>query len=101
MSIRQAEQQFLGTEKMQYYDPIIWVASLVAAWIAYQILQALYNISPLHPLHKIPGPKLAAATYLPEFYHDIILGGRYTHAIKAMHDKFGMPVISISWGQAS
>ncbi|KAJ4420525.1 hypothetical protein N0V82_004298 [Gnomoniopsis sp. IMI 355080] len=82
---------------MQSYvpGPILWASALVAAWITYYILQALYNISPLHPLHKIPGPRLAAATYLPEFYHDIILGGRYTHAIKAMHDKYG-PIVRIN-----
>lgn len=59
------------------------------AWLAYHVLKALYNISPFHPLAKIPGPKLAAASYLPEFYHDVILGGRYTHAIKRMHEEYG------------
>lgn len=58
-------------------------------WVAFKILQALYNISPLHPLSKVPGPRLAAATYWPEFYHDVILTGRYTHAIKKMHDEYG------------
>lgn len=62
---------------------------VIGLWIVYKVLQGLYNISPLHPLTKIPGPKLAAATYLPEFYHDVILGGRYTHAIKAMHENYG------------
>lgn len=60
-----------------------------AGWVAIKILQALYNISPLHPLSKVPGPTLAAATYWPEFYHDVILGGRFTHAIKKMHDEYG------------
>jgi hypothetical protein len=62
---------------------------LIVAWPVYHLLKALYNISPLHPLSKIPGPKLAAATYLPEFYHDVVLNGRYTHAIKQMHEKYG------------
>ncbi|KXJ93358.1 cytochrome P450 [Microdochium bolleyi] len=66
-----------------------------AAWLAYHILKALYNISPLHPLSSIPGPKLAGATYLPEFYYDVLLGGRYTRAIKEMHDKYG-PIVRIS-----
>ena len=65
------------------------VATAGACWVAFKILQALYNISPLHPLSKVPGPRLAAATYWPEFYHDVILTGRYTHAIKKMHDKYG------------
>ncbi|KAF4473450.1 cytochrome P450 oxidoreductase, partial [Fusarium agapanthi] len=58
-------------------------------------VRALYNVSPFHPLSKIPGPKLAAATYLPEFYYDVILVGRYTHAIKQMHEKYG-PVVRIN-----
>ena len=65
------------------------ILSLVVLRVGFEILKALYNVSPLHPLHKIPGPKLAAATYIPEFYHDVILGGRYTRAIQQMHEKYG------------
>jgi hypothetical protein len=65
------------------------ILGLGLAWLGYELLKALYNISPFHPLSKIPGPKLAGATYLPEFYHDVILGGRYTHAIKKMHEQYG------------
>jgi cytochrome P450 len=72
-----------------------WIIVAVSTWIAFKFLQALYNISPLHPLSKVPGPKLAAATYLPEFYHDVILFGRYTHAIKEMHEKYG-PIVRIN-----
>ncbi|KAI1047244.1 hypothetical protein LB505_013304 [Fusarium chuoi] len=50
-----------------------WAVGFLSAWLAFKVLQALYNVSPLHPLSKIPGPKLAAATYLPEFYYDVIL----------------------------
>lgn len=66
-----------------------WAVVTVLSWLAFKVLQALYNISPLHPLSGVPGPKLAGATYLPEFYHDVILVGRYTHAIKKMHEKYG------------
>ncbi|KAG9253243.1 cytochrome P450 [Emericellopsis atlantica] len=66
-----------------------------AGWIVFKILQALYNISPLHPLSKVPGPKLTAATYWPEFYHDVILTGRFTHEIKKMHDEYG-PIVRIN-----
>ncbi|KAH7168323.1 cytochrome P450 [Fusarium sp. MPI-SDFR-AT-0072] len=72
-----------------------WIVALISAWLAFKVLQALYNVSPLHPLSKIPGPKLAAATYLPEFYYDVILVGRYTHAIKQMHEKYG-PIVRIN-----
>ena len=63
--------------------------SLVVVWLAYQILKALYNVSPLHPLSGIPGPKLAAATYIPEFYHDVVKFGCFTKEIKRMHEKYG------------
>ncbi|ETS80144.1 hypothetical protein PFICI_07673 [Pestalotiopsis fici W106-1] len=74
------------------------VIGFAGVWLLYNILQMLYNISPLHPLHKIPGPKLAAASYLPEFYHDVVLGGRYTHAIQRMHEKYG-PIVRINPGE--
>ena len=43
----------------------------------------------LHPSSSIPGPRLAAATYLPEFWHDVVMGGRYTYRIREMHEKYG------------
>jgi cytochrome P450 len=49
----------------------------------------LYNISPFHPLSHIPGPKVAAATWLYEAWFDLILGGRYTNEIKRMHEVYG------------
>lgn len=67
------------------------VLALVGIWLAYHILKALYNISPLHPLSRIPGPKLAAATYLPEFYYDVVKYGCYTKEIAKMHEKYGEP----------
>lgn len=64
-------------------------ASLVALWIGYHILVALYNISPFHPLSRFPGPKIAAASYLYEAYYDWILMGRYGHEIRRMHEVYG------------
>lgn len=58
-------------------------------WILYHVGHALYNISPLHPLNHIPGPRLAAMTLLVEFWYDFVLGGRYTQVIKKMHDTYG------------
>lgn len=49
-------------------------------------------MSPLHPLHKFPGPKLAAASFLYEAWFDLVKGGRYSWEIKAMHEKYGMAV---------
>ncbi|KAH6974432.1 cytochrome P450 [Ilyonectria sp. MPI-CAGE-AT-0026] len=71
------------------------VMALVGFWLGYQVFTALYNISPLHPLSHIPGPKLSAATYLPEFYHDVVRFGRYTNEIRRMHETYG-PIVRIN-----
>ncbi|KAH6653116.1 cytochrome P450 [Truncatella angustata] len=65
------------------------------AWLVYEIIKTAWNISPFHPLSKIPGPRLAAATYLPEFYYDAIKFGKYTTKIKQWHGIYG-PIIRIS-----
>jgi hypothetical protein len=63
---------------------------LLGLWLGYRLLLALYNISPFHPLYKFPGPKLAAASFLYEAWYDLILVGRYSWEIKAMHEKYGV-----------
>ncbi|EUC47550.1 hypothetical protein COCMIDRAFT_89773 [Bipolaris oryzae ATCC 44560] len=68
---------------------------LVGLWLLLKTIQALYNISPLHPLSHIPGPRLAAATYLPEFYYDVIKFGCYTKEIARMHKVYG-PLVRIN-----
>ncbi|KAI1630610.1 cytochrome P450 [Biscogniauxia mediterranea] len=71
------------------------VFAIAVVWIAYHLVRAAYNVSPLHPLSRIPGPKLAAATYLPEFWYDFVQFGRYTKQIEAMHKTYG-PLVRIS-----
>jgi hypothetical protein len=65
------------------------VIRLIGVYVAYQILRTLYNISPFHPLSHIPGPKLAAATWMYEAWFDLIQGGMYTKEIKRMHEVYG------------
>lgn len=62
---------------------------LFGTWIIYRFCIALYNISPLHPLYKFPGPKLAAISFLYEAYYEWILVGRYGHEIARMHEIYG------------
>lgn len=69
------------------------VLPLLALWLGYRLLLALYNISPFHPLYKFPGPKLAAASYLYEAWYDLVLVGRYSWEIKDMHKKYGAYII--------
>lgn len=71
---------------------LVW---LIALWIGYRIVVALYNISPLHPLARFPGPKIAASSYLYEAYNDWWLVGRYGKVIARMHEQYG-PVVRIN-----
>ncbi|OGM50575.1 hypothetical protein ABOM_000567 [Aspergillus bombycis] len=71
------------------------ISTLAVAYLIYQALNAAWNISPFHSLSHIPGPRLAAATYLPEFYYDVIKFGQYTKKIQQFHEIYG-PVVRIS-----
>ncbi|KAI1208152.1 putative cytochrome P450 [Annulohypoxylon truncatum] len=62
--------------------------------VVYLITLVLYRLL-LHPLAGFPGPKLAAATVLYEFYYDAIKKGQYTFQIQEMHGKYG-PIVRIS-----
>ncbi|KAH9905309.1 cytochrome P450 [Xylariomycetidae sp. FL2044] len=68
---------------------------LAGLWLAYHIARALYNISPLHPLSHIPGPKLAAMTIWYEIWFELVKFGRYSSEIKKMHESYG-PIVRIS-----
>lgn len=57
------------------------------------ILKGLYNISPLHPLAKYPGPRLWRLSRLPASYHHAS-GDLYQH-ISAIHDHYG-PTVRIA-----
>ncbi|CAG5157023.1 uncharacterized protein ALTATR162_LOCUS4816 [Alternaria atra] len=78
-----------------WFPPVGYVLGLAGVWLAFKFLEAVYNISPFHPLSTIPGPKLAAATYLPEFYYDVIKFGCYTKEIGRMHKVYG-PIVRIN-----
>lgn len=75
------------------------VAILFTLWAISFVLRTAYNVSPFHPLHKFPGPKLAYMSYLYEFYFDVIKSGRYSREIKRFHEIYGKypPSISIGW----
>ncbi|KAJ5155604.1 cytochrome P450 [Penicillium capsulatum] len=62
--------------------------------IALILLRTFYRLY-FHPLARIPGPKLTAATSLYEFYHDVICGGRFTFQIEKMHQQYG-PIVRIN-----
>ncbi|KAI0201519.1 cytochrome P450 [Astrocystis sublimbata] len=67
---------------------------LASSYVGYILCLWLYRLY-LHPLSKIPGPWLAAITYWPEIYHDVIRGGKFFLAIDEMHRKYG-PIVRIN-----
>lgn len=71
------------------FQPVWYLLVAGSVFLAYHLILALWNISPFHPLSHIPGPKLAAATYIPEFYYDAVLFGRYTRRIQELHEIYG------------
>ncbi|KAK8001027.1 hypothetical protein PG991_013249 [Apiospora marii] len=84
-------------EALASCSPSHIVPVLVVTFLAYHLILVAWNLSPFHPLSHIPGPRLAAATYLPEFYYDTIKYGRYTRKIQQMHEKYGTcPIVRIS-----
>jgi hypothetical protein len=60
----------------------------LACTVLYFLVQAIYRLF-FHPLSKFPGPKLAAITFLYEFYCDVIKGGQFLFQMEKMHDKYG------------
>lgn len=65
-------------------------ALLVVLFLVYIISLAIYRLY-ITALAKFPGPWLAALTLWYEFYHDVILRGRYTWKIREMHKTYGAP----------
>ncbi|ATZ52267.1 hypothetical protein BCIN_08g00320 [Botrytis cinerea B05.10] len=60
-------------------------------WVIYTVIWRAY----LSPLAQIPGPRIAALTYLYEAYYDVWLGGQYTFKIMELHKKYG-PIMRIT-----
>nr|AAM48844.1 cytochrome P450 [Fusarium boothii]AAM48964.1 cytochrome P450 [Fusarium boothii]AAM48972.1 cytochrome P450 [Fusarium boothii]AAM48988.1 cytochrome P450 [Fusarium boothii] len=75
--------------------PVSHVAGIFAASaVIYFLSSCFYNLY-LHPLRKIPGPKLAAIGPYLEFYHEVIRDGQYLWEIRKMHDKYG-PIVRVN-----
>ncbi|KAL2073776.1 hypothetical protein VTL71DRAFT_11102 [Oculimacula yallundae] len=66
----------------------------VLTYASYLVTLVIYRLY-FHPLSSIPGPKLAAATLLYEFYYDVFHSGSYIWRIRALHAHYG-PIIRIS-----
>ena len=65
-----------------------FVLALVMICTIRIVSRCLHNLY-LHRLRKIPGPKLAAMTSCPDYYHDVVKDGNYLFEIRKMHDNYG------------
>lgn len=65
-----------------------WLSFMVAAALLYRTFQLIKNIF-FHSLSHIPGPRLAAASRLYEWYYDCVLIGQYCFKIRDLHDEYG------------
>lgn len=64
------------------------VLAVVMICMAGLISRCFFNLY-LHPLRKIPGPKLAAMTSWPDFYYDVVKEGSYLFEIRKIHESHG------------
>ncbi|KAJ5312793.1 hypothetical protein N7508_003623 [Penicillium antarcticum] len=71
-----------------------YTGTAVASLLGFFALRTIYNLY-FHPLSKFPGPKIAAATFLYEFYYDVIKSGMYLWEIERMHKEYG-PIVRIN-----
>jgi len=70
------------------------IVTLLLLFLSYGFYLIYYRLY-LSPISRFPGPRFAAATYLYEFYYDIILGGKYIWKIRELHERYG-PVVRIN-----
>ncbi|KAL5354952.1 cytochrome P450 [Aspergillus floccosus] len=71
---------------------ILW--HILLASTVYLCIRTVYRLY-FHPLSKIPGPRLTAATHLYEFYYDVIVGGKFFLQIEKWHQTYG-PIVRIN-----
>lgn len=65
------------------------VSGLVVYLAAHRLYRIFYDLK-LHPLSHIPGPKLAAITYLYQTYYSLVGGSRFYIQVGKLHERYGM-----------
>jgi hypothetical protein len=72
-------------------DPlsISWLLTFVVVLVIVRVLCTLSHRLYFHPLPHIPGPKLAALTFLYQTYFSLAGGSRFYAQIGKLHEKYG------------
>jgi hypothetical protein len=71
-----------------YSVTYVLISLLVLVVIGSFAQSVLYNLYQ-HPLAHIPGPRLAAATYLYQTWFSLVGGSRYYVQTGKLHEKYG------------
>ncbi|KAH6842952.1 cytochrome P450 [Chaetomium sp. MPI-CAGE-AT-0009] len=88
LQVKYRNPEWLGDWMRQGAYLIVFLVLLVSVSVG------IYRVY-LSPLAKIPGPKLAALTYLYEAYYEVWLGGKYFLRVTEMHKQYG-PIVRIT-----
>ncbi|RPA81478.1 cytochrome P450 [Ascobolus immersus RN42] len=97
-NLKNQSEKFLASNSVDlgfyrsYIDPIKqhWIITALVVFVVYEVGVTFYRLY-FHPLAKFPGPKLAAASTLYEFYYDYIgpKRGYLSQHVLDLHDQYG------------
>lgn len=79
-----------------FFRFLFYSAVLITARVLYVVAYRLF----FHPLARVPGPKLAALTFLYQTYFSFKDGSRFYKQVGLLHQKYG-PVVRITPDEAS
>lgn len=74
-------------------DATTLLLTLLAAWLAKELITALYNLT-FHPLANFPGPRLAASTSWYKTFYEVLLARTWTSHLATLHTNHG-PILRV------
>ncbi|KAK0103363.1 hypothetical protein ONS95_005389 [Cadophora gregata] len=77
----------------RFPPPLVALQILAILTLVYTIVLVINRLY-FSPLSSVPGPKLAAATSLYEFYYNVVKGGKFFLKIQELHEEYG-PIVRL------